>query len=158
MAEVVLRHEAMMRGLGEVVVVDSAGTVADVGFKMDSRAARALEARGYAPSDHRARQFEAEWFFDRELVVALDRGHLRHLWQLAPAPAQVERVRLLLSFSDPSPASRTTLDVPDPYFGGQADFEHCLDLIEGACDAILAAILAALPAAPDADGVARSPG
>ena len=34
----------------------------------------------------------------------------------------------------------TVREVPDPYYGGDAGFEQVLDLIEDACDGLLAAI------------------
>ncbi|OKI00390.1 protein tyrosine phosphatase [Streptomyces sp. CB02923] len=38
------------------------------------------------------------------------------------------------------------LDVPDPYYGGMAGFEECLDMVEAASDGLLTAVRAALGA------------
>ena len=80
MAEVVLRDLVERAGLGGKVVVTSAGTGEwHVGEHADPRTVAALEARGYDGSAHRARQFDASWFDDLDLVIALDhnRGPIR---------------------------------------------------------------------------------
>ena len=135
MAESVFRRRLEEAGLDGVVEVDSAGTGPwHVGERADPRAAAALRRRGYL-TDHVAWQFRRESFACWDLVVALDRGHLGELRELAPDPAVAERVRLLRSFDasgvDGSP------DVPDPYYGRERGFDRCLDLIEPACAGLL---------------------
>jgi len=142
MAEVVLRHEAASLGLSELVVADSAGTAADVGFGIDRRARTALEGRGYVPHRHSARQFDPAWFPERELVIALDRGHLTRLRSQAPTPELAGRVRLLLSFPVGLADAGRSVEIPDPYFGKQRDFESCLDLVQTGCSALLNALAA----------------
>lgn len=135
MAEVVCRAQLAERGLGERVSVDSAGTGDwHVGQPADPRTVAALSAAGY-PGDHVARQFDAAWFDDRDLIVALDRGHERALRRLAPTPAAAEKVRLLRGF-DPD-ADTLDLDVPDPYYGEDDGFAECLRLVEAAMPGLL---------------------
>jgi len=138
MAEIVLRHEASAVGLARHLVIDSAGTAAVTGWGIDPTARRALERRGYEPHRHLARQFEAAWFPDRELVIALDQGHLRWLRGRAPELKYSERVELLLSYAAAPAQAPAALDVPDPYLGDEADFESCLDLVQAACLGLLA--------------------
>jgi low molecular weight protein-tyrosine phosphatase len=136
MAEVVLGQQAVALGLGGRLAVDSAGTAADVGFDIDRRARRALERRGYSAAHRQARQFEPVWLDERDLVVAMDRTHLRWLERHAPNRAYVARVRLLLSH----PGDKGTdepLEVRDPYYGDERAFESCLDLIEAGCASLL---------------------
>ncbi|KWW98424.1 low molecular weight phosphotyrosine protein phosphatase [Carbonactinospora thermoautotrophica] len=134
MAEAVFRRCVAQAGLDGQVEVDSSGTGSwHVGEPADWRAVEALRGRGYA-CDHRARQFSADWFDRYDLIVAMDQGHVRALRRLAPDTQAAWKVRLLREFD---PAAGDDLDVPDPYYGGQADFEHVLDLIEAACPALL---------------------
>jgi protein-tyrosine phosphatase len=139
-AEVVLRRLLERDGLAELVRVDSAG-LGDwhVGQRADRRSAAALRARGYDADGHRARQFVAADFADRDLVVALDSGHLADLLALAPTEADRAKVRLLGSYAGPRAdgALDGDLDVPDPYYGGEAGFELVLDLVEAACRGLL---------------------
>ena len=38
---------------------------------------------------------------------------------------------------DPAAAGAGSLDVPDPYYGGEDGFDHVLDLVEAACAGLL---------------------
>ena len=136
-AEVVLRALAERQSLGGRVVVDSAGTGDwHVGERADLRALRVLAGAGYDGEAHRARQFDPEWFAERDLVLALDRGHARTLRAWAPDDEQREKVRLLRSF-DPGAEPGAELDVPDPYYDGEDVFREVLDQIEAACAGVL---------------------
>lgn len=132
MAEWVLRHHVEREGLD--VEVDSSGTGAwHVGDGADDRAVQALLGRGYA-SEHLARQFQPDRFHDYDLIIALDRGHLRALRSMAPDAEARSKIRLLREFD---PAAGEDLDVPDPYYGDGADFEHALELVEAAMPELL---------------------
>ncbi len=133
MAELVFREQIRSAGLAEVVTVDSAGTGGwHAGDPADRRARAALARRGY-PTDHVARQFEATWFDERDLVVALDRENVQSLRRLAPSREQAAAIRLLKEF-DPLAES---VDVPDPYYGDSSGFDDVLTEIEQACDGLL---------------------
>jgi protein-tyrosine phosphatase len=144
-AEIITRHLAEEAGLADQIHVDSAGTGDwHVGDDADTRALAALRRRGYQPRRHCARQFRPADFADRDLVVALDSGHLRALRQLARTPADAAKVRLLRSF-DPA-ADPADLDVPDPYYARAAEFDRVLDLVESACRGLLSELRAELTA------------
>ena len=141
MADVVLR--AMAAGaalddgttLGDHLVVDSAGTGNwHAGEPMDPRAAAALAAAGYTDHGHRARAFEAAWLDDTDLVVAMARTHRQTLAGLARHRAGGEasggQLVLLRSYD---PTAGGSVDVPDPYYGDDADFGACLAMIEAGC-------------------------
>jgi low molecular weight protein-tyrosine phosphatase len=136
MAESVFRAHLVREGLAGRVEADSAGTGDwHVGDAADPRTVAALTAAGY-DSAHTARRFEPEWFAERDLIVALDRGHERALRALAPTPEDAAKVRLLRSF-DPD-ASADDLDVPDPYYGGESGFTEVLAQVEAAMPGLLA--------------------
>jgi protein-tyrosine phosphatase len=124
MAEKMFAHQISERGLADRVRVTSAGTGGwHVGDAADSRANRVLAARGY-PYDHVAAQVDDE-HLAADLVVALGRNHMRMLTQLGAEP---DRVRMLRSF-DPRSAAHA-LDVEDPYYGNDTDFEDVFAVIE----------------------------
>ena len=146
MAEAVLRGLLDEEGLGHAVEVDSAGTTAwHVGDPADRRAVTALREAGYDGSGHRARAFERSWLADRDLVVALDSGHLDELRALAAGGPHGTKVRLLRSFAEDSDAGDAgdgdgvagDLDVADPYYGSAADFERVLAQVEAGCRGII---------------------
>ncbi|MEO5875194.1 MAG: low molecular weight protein-tyrosine-phosphatase [Streptosporangiaceae bacterium] len=133
-AEHILRRHLADEGLA--VEVDSSGTGGwHLGNGADRRSVAALGRRGYT-STHRAQRFEASWFDRYDLIIALDRGHLRELRSMAASDRERDKVRLLREF-DPEADGP---DVPDPYYGGEADFELVLDQVEAAVPGLVAKI------------------
>ena len=135
-AEGVLRKLAAEAGLGDRIVIESAGTDDyHVGDPPDPRAIRRAGLRGYDLRALRARQVEPRDFDRFDLIVAMDRGHHRVLSKLCP-PQRVAAVRLFLDFA----ANDGPRDMPDPYYGGIEDYDHALDLIEPGAAALLEAL------------------
>lgn len=121
--EVVLRDQLVAIGLADHVRVTSAGTGDwHVGEPADHRARAILREHGHDGERHRARQFRLQDFEHTDLVVALDRSHVRTLRALARDDEDRAKIRLLRSF-DPEASAAGLLDVDDPYFGGREDFE-----------------------------------
>jgi protein-tyrosine phosphatase len=144
-AEIVLRSMLAEAGIADVVV-DSAGTGDwHAGDDMDARSRRTLTAQGYQPGLHTARQFQVADFAERELVVAIDQGHLSKLSQLAlladDPDAALASLVLLRSY-DSAAVALGELDVPDPYYGGAEGFELVLRQVERAGAGLLAALAA----------------
>lgn len=124
----VLAHILGEAGLGNEVHVESAGTHDyHVGRAPDERTQKHALQRGYDLSALRARQVRAEDFFDYDLIIAMDRGHLELLRRMCP-PELHGKVRMLVKGHD----------VPDPYYGGPEGFEQVLDMVEAASLALAA--------------------
>jgi protein-tyrosine phosphatase len=125
-AEGVLRHLARLESMD--LHIASAG-LGDwhIGQPPDERAQRHARGRGYDLSTQRARQVTARDFEDYDLILAMDRGHLRALQRMAPSRHHA-KIRLFVADSD----------VPDPYYGGAEGFERVLDLVEAQCRRLLA--------------------
>jgi protein-tyrosine phosphatase len=124
-AEGVLRRLAEKENLK--LHVESRGTHDyHVGEPPDERARDHAKRRGYDLSAQRAKQLSVGDFEAFDLLLAMDRGHLRILQRLCP-PQHAGKVRLLLQEAD----------VPDPYYGGAEGFEQVLDLVEAACRGLL---------------------
>ena len=139
-AEGVMRGLLREQGLGDAVEVDSAGTGAwHAGSPPDARATAAARSRGVV-LDGAARAVGRADFERFDLILAADRVNLRELRAAAPAGATA-RLHLLREF-DPAAASAGELDVPDPYYGGDAGFELVLDHVEAACRGLLDALRA----------------
>ena len=128
--EGVLRHIVERRGLAARIEVASAGTHDyHVGECPDPRAVKHASRRGYDLSPLRASQVSRDDFLRYDYILAMDRGHLRVLRNLAPAKARA-RVGMFLEAS----ARWKGEDVPDPYYGGVEDFEQVLDMVEEAAE------------------------
>lgn len=141
-AEGVLRAKLQRAGLQGQVLVDSAGTQGyHTSEAPDARAIRAAAQRGYEIGGIRARPMRPEDFDRFDCLLAMDQTHLDWLLKRA-STAAAGRVGLLMPFAQRHPGAQ---EVPDPYFGGPAGFEHVLDLVEDACDGVVAQLLAGQP-------------
>jgi protein-tyrosine phosphatase len=160
-AEVLLTALARDAGLDNLITVDSAGTGSwHAGDDMDPRSRATMTAAGYAVPGHVAKQFGPADFAERDLVVALDHGHLDELWELAgqtddPAAARAKIV-LLRSF-DPELEPGEDPDVADPYYGGRTGFRTVLEQIARSCAALLTAIERAVSSGADLREVGGGP-
>jgi len=135
-ADGVFRHLVREAGLEAEVRVDSAGTHDyHVGEAPDERAQAHALRRGYDLSALRARQVASEDFDTFDLVLAMDRGHLRILKRLAPSKHH-HKLRLFMEYA----TSLRRDEVPDPYYGGSGGFEEVLDMIEDAARGLLTAL------------------
>jgi protein-tyrosine phosphatase len=133
-AHAVLRQRIAELGLGGQLNVSSAGLEAwHAGGPPDARSIAHARRRGYELADLRARHFRREEFLHADWVLVMDEGHLQRAARLCP-PQHAHKLRLLTDFCQRHDAG----EVPDPYYGQAADFEHVLDLIEDACGGLLA--------------------
>jgi protein-tyrosine phosphatase len=152
-AEVVLRALARDAGLEHLVDVDSAGTGDwHAGDEMDGRSRATMIDAGYAVPPHVAKQFAAELFAERDVVVALDSGHRTALLWLAdqtPDPPAARAKVVMLRDFDPQLAPGESPDVADPYYGGGRGFLDVLEQIERSCAELLTAVVAALETGTD---------
>jgi protein-tyrosine phosphatase len=133
MAEAVFRDIVERAGFGDAVEVSSAGTGEwHVGEPADPRAQDALTRGGHDGTMHRAKVFDPSWFTQLDLVIGLDRTHVRALQSWAPTAADRAKVHSLLEF-DPA---ATSADVPDPYYSDAGMFDAVLATIERGCEAL----------------------
>lgn len=135
-----MRHKLAQAGLAELVLVDSAGTHAyHVGSPPDDRAQHAAGQRGYDLSKLKARKVKTQDFHDFDLVLAMDFDNLALLEENCPASTKARnKLRRLTEFVPAHSPHAGKQTVPDPYYGGPAGFEFVLDLVEDACDGLLA--------------------
>lgn len=135
-AEGVLRHLAALEAPHLNLEVDSAGT-ADyhIGNPPDPRSQRAALKRGIDLGSMRARQVTAEDFRLFDFILAMDAQNLRRLEARKPRDCRAE-LGLFLSYV-PQCGLR---EVPDPYYGGEAEFEQVLDLTAAAARGFIEAL------------------
>ena len=135
--EGVARHFLRSEGLHELMEIDSAGTHGyHVGDAPDPRSCAAARRRGFDLSAQRARQVQPQDFERFDLLLAMDHANLAHLQRCGP-PQQQHRLRLLTDFQ----LRHNSPVIPDPYYGNAQGFDHVLDLIEDACDGLLAHVV-----------------
>ncbi len=131
-AEGVFRYHVTEAGLGDRVMIDSAGTHAyHVGEPPDRRARAAAERRGMSLEGIRARRVTERDFERFDYILAMDEDNYLRLRDQSP-PEHHPKLRLFLEF-----ANTSEREVPDPYYGGAAGFERVLDLVEDASRGLL---------------------
>ncbi|MDH4379117.1 MAG: low molecular weight phosphotyrosine protein phosphatase [Vampirovibrionales bacterium] len=132
-AEAVFRHRVEALGLSNAFHIDSAGTLDwHQGNPPDPRSITHGEARGYALQHLKSRPIVASDFDTFDHIWVMDAKNLADVMALAPEHAQ-HKVKRLLSIAPQLEVE----DVPDPYYGGADGFNHVLDLLEAASDALL---------------------
>lgn len=129
-----MRHLLQQAGLAELVEVDSAGTAGYHGGEPPDPRARAAGQRAGVEVGGRARQFKRGDFQRFDYVLAMDRSNLDDLVELAPDAEARAKVHLLRSFDANSPNGAS---VPDPYYGGDDDFDDVVQICLAACAPLL---------------------
>ena len=133
-ADGVFRQKVSHAGLAHVVRVDSAGTHNyHPGSPPDERSQLHAARRGYDLSDLRARQVQAKDYEAFDLILAMDDDNLALLCADCP-PQHRHKLGRLTQYCQ----HHKTPVVPDPYYGGGNGFERVLDLVEDACEGLLA--------------------
>lgn len=123
-------HEA---GRGGQVVLDSAGTGDwHAGRPPDPRAIAAARRQGLDISGQRARVVQPADFRQFDLMLCADRVNLSWLRQRSAAGPQC-RIELVLDWCEVAAGA----EVPDPYTGTDADFDHVSQLARAAAEGLL---------------------
>ena len=121
--------------LGNAISCDSCGTGDwHIGQLPDPRMRAAGARRGYDFA-HRARQLCAADYENFDLILAMDSQNLSDILERAPAGFERSRARIFTEFCTGKFAEQKF--VPDPYYGGESDFDFALDIIENACANLL---------------------
>lgn len=133
-AEGVLRARIAASTLAGRVELDSAGTGDwHVGEPPDRRAIANAAEHGIDIAGLRARQLASVDFQRFDWLLCADRANLRDVRARAPAAANA-RTALLLEWAGVEAQG----EIPDPYTGGPAQFEHVFQLLDRAADGVIA--------------------
>ncbi len=115
------------------VEVDSAGT-SDYhsGAEADQRTIENGLKHGIDLSTHRARQLTPRDFGKYDQIYVMDTENYSDVIHQAANEDDINKVKLILDEINPG----ANLSVPDPWFGGERDFEIVFNLLYKACDTI----------------------
>lgn len=120
--------EARAARAGISMACDSAGTGGwHAGEPPDPRAIAAAQRAGYDIAHQRARQIERGDFVRFDFIRAMDSSNLSDVRLMRPYGSTADIARLM------------DRDVPDPYYGSDADFDSVVRLLESGIDAFIAA-------------------
>jgi protein-tyrosine phosphatase len=133
-AEGVMRHMAARELPPLEIEIDSAGTGGyHIGAPPDIRSQAAARRRGIDLSSLRARRVAPGDYSKFDLMLAMDGENLSALKTASPRNSRAE-VRLFLDYAPQS----GRLEIPDPYYGTERDFELVLDLCFAAARGLIA--------------------
>lgn len=128
--------EGVMKQLSKdhPIEVQSAGTAGyHIGELPDSRMRSHAQKRGYNLIS-RAQQFDPSKHFQQfDLIIAMDESNIRDLKSMDRSKQYQHKLSKMTDYSQ----SMDVSEVPDPYYGGAAGFEHVLDILEDACAGLL---------------------
>ncbi|MDF3028921.1 MAG: protein tyrosine phosphatase [Fluviicola sp.] len=132
MADGWLRHKVKLLDLS--IEVDSAGTANyHVGKEPDHRMRRISLEYGVSIDELRARQFSVADFDNYDVIFAMDKSNEQDILRLARNENDKQKVKLFLNELYPD----QDLEVPDPYYGTDANFKEVIELLDQATNAFL---------------------
>lgn len=106
--------------------IDSAGTAALIDHGADADAQRMAKKFGISLDGHRGRQFTPELSVRYDLILVMEKAHLRQIAHIAPE-ARSKAMLLGYWFNQ--------MDIPDPWHKSDEAFDHIFQLIERSCQA-----------------------
>ena len=136
-AEEIMRCKVDKAGLSSSVEVDSAGTYGGHrGELPDSRMRVAASRRGYNLT-HRSRQVREDDFYTFDRIVVMDDSNYERVYRLAPSRQEGNKIERMRDWLSPERFPDRTY-IPDPYYEGAEGFELVLDMLEDACENMVA--------------------
>ena len=114
--------------------VDSAGTSNyHIGELPDTRSIEIARKYGIDITSQRGRQFQLDDFDGFDLIYAMDTSNYHNILRIARNAEDEAKVKLILG----ELIDYETVNVPDPYYGGDSGFEHVFQLLNKACNRIV---------------------
>lgn len=112
--------------------VDSAGTAGyHIGSPPDKRSIAVAKKNGIDISQQLCRLFTKSDFETFDVIYAMDKSNYANIITQAKNKVESAKVRLLLN-----EVELGISQVPDPYHGGEIEFENVYNLIDKACSKI----------------------
>ena len=134
-AEAVFQNLINDKGIGNQFIVDSAGTGSwHVGKKADSRMRFAAKQRNINITSN-ARQIREDDFRKFKYIVVMDNSNFNNVvdFKNRVKGSDFAKILKIQDFS----SIFAEKEVPDPYFGGDAGFDHVLDILEDSVSCFL---------------------
>jgi protein-tyrosine phosphatase len=113
--------------------VDSAGTYGShAGSQPDKRSMAVALKNGLDISSQRSRKFIIEDFNQFDIIYAMDDSNFKDLMSLTKTSEHQSKIRKMLDEAFPG----ESLEVPDPYHGGQRGFETVYKMLDRATSVV----------------------
>ena len=134
-AEAIFQNLINDKGIVDQFIVDSAGTGSwHVGKKADARMRFAAKQRNININSN-ARQIKEDDFRKFNYILVMDNSNFKNVIDLKNRVKGSDFAKIL-KIQDFS-STFNEKEVPDPYFGGDAGFDHVLDILEDSVSCFL---------------------
>lgn len=121
LAHGILQDYINTRGYADKILVNSSGTSAfHVGSHPDTRSINIAKKHNIV-LNNKARQLSANDLDEYDYILVMDHLNYEDVLSFAKTKEQRSKVLMLRSFDD---EAHGVFDVPDPYYGVEADFEE----------------------------------
>ncbi len=132
LAEAIFKHKVSEKELDHFYQGDSCGTASyHIGNSPDSRTIKNSLKNG-VPISHAARQLADYDLAHYDLIVAMDQSNYDNILTLPSAGSNQNKIKLMRDFDPHGPGN-----VPDPYYGGDDDFQEVFDILNRSIDHLL---------------------
>lgn len=130
LAEGIFRHLAQEKGIENQLEIDSAGTYSGhAGELPDARTRKNALQHGITLT-HRARPFKAADLLHYDLILVMDNQNYRNVVAEAKGnETLIKKVKMIRDYDSVGKGS----EVPDPYYGGEQDFELVFQMLYRSC-------------------------
>jgi len=136
LAEAILNKKIGDKKMTNLFQVDSCGTSNyNLGDDPDPRTIRCA-SKNNLPISHKARQLNPWDIENFNLILAMDESNYQNILRIAPLSLHRSKVKLLRSYD-----SEGDGDVPDPYYGGEKDFDDVYRILDRSIDALLTELM-----------------
>jgi protein-tyrosine phosphatase len=116
-----------------IFFIDSAGTANyHLGKQPDARSILIAKKHGIDISSQKGRQFVVSDFDEFDYIYTMDSDNYNNIIKLSRNSEDLSKVKLILSES----SDIKTIDIPDPYYGGNQGFETVYQLLNDACTSL----------------------
>ncbi len=133
LAEAIFKRKIKERELETKFEVHSCGTANyHVGDTPDPRTIKNALKNG-VPIDHLGRQLSKHDMESYDFIIAMDRSNHANILKLENAKEHSHKIKLMRSF-DLTPEGD---EVPDPYYGNEADFQNVFDILSHSVDSFI---------------------
>lgn len=131
-ADGILRFKAKRENLDWII--DSAGTYSGhQGEHPDPRAIKCAKKYGVDISYLVARTFSKKDFHEFDKIYVMDSSNYSDVLKFANDEADKQKVEIIMNVINPG----KNKSVPDPYWGGDEDFDEVYKMLDEACEKIV---------------------
>lgn len=133
MAESVAKKHLEEKGMGDRIIIVSAGIAAWPGSGASPESIKVMETKGIDLTGHRAQFLTPELANEADLILTMTRSHKQHIIQMAPNLSErtyTLKEYVLIRTGEPGDVHSWELDIPDPFGYDMVVYSECARELE----------------------------